>query len=395
MTNKHGKTEKFLVQWRDVMQANYGVPRIVLVGGSGSEVVDADGQTYTDFLGGIATNVIGHANPTVVAAVTSQMMELGHVSNLYAHPRALELATKLRQMSGEDSAKVFFCNSGAEANEAAFKLSRLTGRTKVISMQGAFHGRTMGALALTGQPSKSDPFRPLPGEVIHVPFGDAKAVADSIDEKTAMVIVEPIQGEAGVITPPAGYLTSLRELTRKHGALLAVDEVQTGMGRTGNWFAFQDEGIKPDLITMAKGLGGGLPLGAMIAIGDAADLLQPGSHGSTFGGNPVACAAALATISVIESGELLKSNADLGNYLVNELRKISRISEVRGRGLLIGIGFRGEIAHQVQRLLEKRGFLTNAASAFTIRIAPPFVIMKDDVDRFVAVLTEILKEPTL
>jgi acetylornithine/N-succinyldiaminopimelate aminotransferase len=391
----NAKTEELLSQWRDVMQANYGVPHIALVRGSGCEVVDAAGRTYTDFLGGIATNVLGHAQPAVIAAVTSQMQELGHVSNLYAHPRALELAAKLREMSGEESAKIFFCNSGAEANEAAFKLSRLTGRVKVIAMQGAFHGRTMGALSLTGQPSKADPFRPLPGDVIHVPYGDAKAVADVIDGNTAMVIVEPIQGEAGVITPPAGYLAALRELTRGHGALLAVDEVQTGMGRTGDWFAFQKERISPDVITMAKGLGGGLPLGAMLAMGQASDLLQPGSHGSTFGGNPVACAAALATIFVIEHQGLLLSNKLLGDYLSEKLQKIGRIAEVRGRGLLIGISFRGEIAHQVQMVLEERGFLTNATNAFTIRLAPAFVITKSDIDRFVEALAQTLGELTL
>ena len=395
MSNQSGRTEEFLAQWRDVMQSNYGVPRIALVRGHGAEVIDAEGRTYTDFLGGIATNILGHAHPAIVAAVTSQIQELAHVSNLYAHPRALELAAELRQISGDPTARVFFCNSGAEANEAAFKLSRLTGRTKVIATQGAFHGRTMGALSLTGQPSKADPFRPLPGEVVHVPYGDMKAVEDLIDESTAMVIVEPIQGEAGVVTPPRGYLRALRDLTLKHGALLAVDEVQTGMGRTGDWFAYQAEGITPDVITMAKGLGGGLALGAMLATGQAGDLLQPGSHGSTFGGNPVACAAALATISVIEHDNLLASNRILGEYLVDEIRKMDRIAEVRGRGLLIGIGFRGEIAHQVQLDLEKRGFLTNAASAFTLRLAPPYVITRDDIDRFVIALGETLKELTL
>lgn len=395
MSDQGGRTEEFLAQWRDVMQSNYGVPRIALVRGHGAEVTDAEGRTYTDFLGGIATNILGHAHPAIVAAVISQIQELAHISNFYAHPRALELAAKLRQISGDPTTRVFFCNSGAEANEAAFKLSRLTGRTKVIATQGAFHGRTMGALSLTGQPSKADPFRPLPGDVVHVPYGDVKAVEDLIDESTAMVIVEPIQGEAGVVTPPRGYLRALRDLTLRHGALLTVDEVQTGMGRTGDWFAYQAEGISPDVITMAKGLGGGLALGAMLATGQAGDLLQPGSHGSTFGGNPVACAAALATISVIERDGLLASNRVLGEYLVDEIRKMDRIAEVRGRGLLIGIGFRGEIAHQVQLDLEKRGFLTNAASAFTLRLAPPYVITRDDIDRLIIALGETLKELTL
>ncbi|HUW77332.1 MAG TPA: acetylornithine transaminase [Candidatus Nanopelagicaceae bacterium] len=386
---------ELIAQWNDLMQRNYGSPRIALVSGSGCEVVDADGCTYTDFLGGIATNVLGHANPSVVTAVTRQIQELGHVSNLYAHPKALELAAKLRQVSGDHSARVFFCNSGTEANEAAFKLSRLTGRTKIIAMQGAFHGRTMGALALTGQPSKSDPFRPLPGEVIHVPYGDSNAVARALDTNTAMVIVEPIQGEAGVVAPDPGYLVALREMTRDNGTLLAIDEVQTGMGRTGDWFAFQSEGIEPDVITLAKGLGGGLPLGAMLALGSATDLLGPGSHGSTFGGNPVACAAALATFAVIESESFLDSNTRLGAYLSDQLRMLDRVAEVRGRGLLIGIGFRGEIAHQIQKALEERGFLTNAANAFTIRLAPPYVITEGHIDNFVAALREILKEVAL
>jgi len=395
MTNLRYTTEELLEQWREVMQSNYGVPRIVLVRGSGAEVIDADGRSYTDFLGGIATNALGHAHPAIVAAVTSQIQELSHVSNLYAHPRGLELAAKLRQISGDPTARIFFCNSGAEANEAAFKLSRLTGRTKVIATQDAFHGRTMGALSLTGQPSKSDPFRPLPGDVLHVPYGDIKAISDLIDDSIAMVIVEPIQGEAGVVMPPPGYLTALRELTHKYGVLLAVDEVQTGMGRTGDWFAFQNDGITPDIITMAKGLGGGLPMGAMLALGEAGEFLKPGSHGATFGGNPVACAAALATISVIENESLLKSNSALGEYLVDEIRKIGRVAEVRGRGLLIGISFRGEIAHQVQIDMEQRGFLTNAASAFTLRLAPSYVITLGDIDRFIIALTETLKQLTL
>ncbi len=393
--NSPQSNESLTARWRDVMQSNYGVPRIALVSGSGTQVTDANGRTYTDFLGGIATNLLGHANPAVAEAVAVQVRELGHVSNFFAHPLAIELAEKLRSISGDSSARVFFCNSGAEANEAAFKASRLTGRTKVIAMQGGFHGRTMGALALTGQPSKSEAFRPLPGDVLHVPYGAVQAVADLIDDKTAMVIVEPIQGEAGVITPPIGYLTALRKLCTEHQALLVIDEVQTGMGRTGNWFAFQAEKVKPDIVTMAKGLGGGLPLGAMLAFGPASDLLKPGSHGSTFGGNPIACAAALATISVIEGDELLASNARLGEYLRREIGKLGRVAEVRGQGLLLGVAFQGEIAEQVQFRLEDHGFLTNAANAFTLRLAPPFVITKAEIDLFVEALATILDEVTL
>jgi len=393
--NSSQSNELLTARWHDVMQSNYGVPRIALVHGSGAQVTDANGRTYTDFLGGIATNLLGHANQAVTEAVAAQVKDLGHVSNFFAHPRAIELAEKLRSISGDSSARVFFCNSGAEANEAAFKASRLTGRTKVIAMQGGFHGRTMGALALTGQPSKSDPFRPLPGDVLHVPYGDVPAATDLIDDKTAMVIVEPIQGEAGVVAPPPGYLTALRKLCTERQALLVIDEVQTGMGRTGNWFAFQAENVKPDMVTMAKGLGGGLPLGAMLAFGAARDLLQPGSHGSTFGGNPVACAAALATIAVIERDELLARNTELGEYIRSEIGKLNRVVEVRGRGLLLGVAFQGEIAQQVQLRLEDHGFLTNAANAFTLRLAPPFVITKADIDLFVEALASTLDEVTL
>ena len=305
--------------WNKSLQANYGTPTLELVSGKGATVIDSKGDQYLDFLAGIATNVLGHAHPAVVKAVTKQISTLGHVSNLYAHPNVIALAEKLAKLTGDKSARVFFCNSGAEANEAALKLSRKTGRTRIVATKESFHGRTMGALSLTGQPEKSKAFKPLIKGVTHVPYGDMGAMLKKVNKKSAMVIVEPILGEAGVIVPPHGYLQALRELCDDTGALLVFDCVQTGMGRTGDWFGYEYSGIKPDVITLAKGLGGGLPLGAMIALGGSADLFQPGDHGSTFGGNPVATAAALAVIKTIESKKLLKRVGDIAQNLWSTL----------------------------------------------------------------------------
>src|SRR5262245_35113456 len=283
-------------RWQQSMMDNYGTPPLALVRGEGSVVWDEAGQSYVDLLGGIAVNALGHAHPAVVAAVTRQIGTLGHVSNLFVAEPPVALAELLLALAGRPG-RVFFANSGAEAVEAAFKMSRRTGRTHVVAADGAFHGRTMGALALTGQPSKVDAFRPLPGDVTHVPYGSPTALDAAVSDATAMVILEPIQGENGVVVPPPGYLAAAREITARRGALLVLDEVQTGIGRTGQWFAHQVEGVEPDVVTLAKGLGGGLPIGACLAFGGAADLLTPGSHGSTFGGNPVSCAAALAVLA--------------------------------------------------------------------------------------------------
>ena len=301
-------------RWPSAVMNTYGTPSLALVRGEGTVVVDESGQSYVDMFGGIAVNVLGHAHPAVVEAVSRQVATLGHVSNLYASGPAVALAERLLALAGRPGA-VFLCNSGTEAVEAAFKLSRRTGRTRVVATDGAFHGRTMGALALTGQPAKADPFRPLPGEVTHVPYGDAAALASTVDSRTAMVVLEPIQGENGVIVPPPGYLPAAREITARHGALLVLDEVQTGIGRTGYWYAHQADAVQPDVVTLAKGLGGGLPLGACLAFGEAAGLLTPGSHGSTFGGNPVCCAAALAVLDTIESEGLLDHVKRMGERL--------------------------------------------------------------------------------
>jgi acetylornithine aminotransferase len=376
--------------WNKTFQPNYGIPPISLVKGKGAIVYDADGKKYLDFLGGIATNLLGHAHPAIIKAVTKQISTLSHVSNFYMHPQVLQLAQSLQKMTGDKNSKVFFCNSGAEANEAAIKLSRLTGRTNIVAAHGAFHGRTMGAISLTGQPAKRDPFKPLLRKIKHVNYGDIAALRRAVTSKTAMVILEPIMGEAGVVVPPKGYLKAAREICDKTGALLVIDAVQTGMGRTGTWFGYENEEITPDVITIAKGLGGGLPLGAMIALGRSSNLFKPGDHGSTFGGNPVACAAANATINVIQSKGLLKSNVVLGNLLKSELTKISGISEVRGRGLLIGIVLKTANAKALAADLLNNGVLVNATSDEVIRIAPALIITKKNVMDFVAAFRKSL-----
>jgi acetylornithine aminotransferase len=379
-------------RWSNSIQNNYGSPSIALVKGKGIVVTDADGKQYLDFLGGIATNILGHAHPAIVKAVTKQVSILSHVSNFYVHPNAVELAEKLASMTGDKSAKVFFCQSGAEANEAALKLSRRTGKVRVVAAQGAFHGRTMGALSLTGQPSKREPFLPLVKGVKHVPYGDIEAMRKAVTKKTAMVIIEPIMGEAGVMVPPADYLQELRALCDAKGALLVIDAVQTGMGRTGDWFGYEYSGITPDVITLAKGLGGGLPLGAMIALGKAADLFQPGDHGSTFGGNPVTTAAGLAAIKFIESQKLLKKVEKQGAYLMQELALIPGVSEVRGAGLLLGIELENLKSSDVAGALQKEGVLVNAANATTIRLAPALIVTDVQIKKFITTFKKVMSD---
>ena len=378
--------------WTDVMQLNYGVPEITLVSGKGLTVTDVNKKKYLDFLSGIATNILGHAHPAIVRAVSTQVAKLGHVSNFYSHPSAIALATKLQELTGDNTARVFFCNSGAEANEAALKLSRKTGKTRIVATTGAFHGRTMGALSLTGQESKRAPFRPLLKDIKHVPFGDIGAMRKAVSKKTAMVIIEPILGEAGVITPPEGYLKQLRALCDQHGVLLVFDCVQTGMGRTGHWFGYEHENIRPDVITLAKGIGGGLPLGAMITLGSTAPQFAPGEHGTTFGGNPIAAAAGLAAISVIEKNRLLTQAKSFEKRLKIKISAIRGVREVRGRGLLIGIALDGEYAKDLAAVLSKNGFLVNAPNPDTIRIAPALIVTKVQIDKFIAAFATAMKE---
>ena len=387
MTNK-----TMINRWKSSVQNNYGTPSIALVKGKGLVVTDADGKQYLDFLGGIATNILGHAHPAIVKAVTKQVSTLSHVSNFYVHPHAVELAEKLAAMTGDKSAKVFFCQSGAEANEAALKLSRRTGKVRIVAAQGAFHGRTMGALSLTGQPAKREPFLPLIKGVKHVPFGDIEAMRKAVTKKTAMVIIEPIMGEAGVIVPPADYLRELRALCDAKGALLVIDAVQTGMGRTGDWFGYEYSGITPDVITLAKGLGGGLPLGAMIAFGKAAALFQPGDHGSTFGGNPVTTAAGLAAIKFIETQKILKKVEKQGVYLMQELAVIPGVTEVRGAGLLLGIELETKKASDVALALQNEGVLVNAANPTTIRLAPALIVTDAQLKKFVSIFKKVMSD---
>ena len=379
-------------RWQRSIQDNYGTPTIELVSGKGSVVKDVNGNTYLDFLAGIATNVLGHAHPAIVKSVSKQISTLGHVSNFYAHPNVLELAEKLQKMTGDKSARVFFCNSGAEANEAALKLSRKTGKYKVIATQEAFHGRTMGALSLTGQPSKRNPFKPLIKGVKHLPFGDSGAMKRAINKKTAMVIVEPIMGEAGVIVPPSDYLKNLRQYCDDKGALLVFDCVQTGMGRTGDWFGYEYSGIKPDVITLAKGLGGGLPLGAMIALGPASKLFAAGDHGSTFGGNPVATAAALAVISSIEKEKILSHVDEVSEFLLAELALVQGVTEVRGAGLLIGLTLEKPIAKALTKKCQELGALINAPGESTIRLAPALNLSLKQAEKFVKIFSQAMKE---
>ena len=385
-------TKQTILNWADVMQNNYGTPAISLVSGKGVVVTDANGKKYLDFLGGIATNVLGHAHPVIVRTVSQQIAKLGHVSNFYSHPSGLTLAKKLRDLTGDNTARVFFCNSGAEANEAALKISRKTGRTKIVATTGAFHGRTMGALSLTGQPSKRNPFKPLLKDVKHVEFGDINAMRKVVNKKTAMVIVEPILGEAGVIVPPVGYLKELRNLCSQSGVLLVFDCVQTGMGRTGTWFGFEDEKIRPDVITLAKGLGGGLPLGAMITLGSNSPQFDPGDHGTTFGGNPVAAAAGIAAIDFITKNRLMTAAKSFEKRLKIKLTAIRGVTEVRGRGLLLGIGLDGDYAKALADKLAERGVLVNAPNADTIRIAPALIVSKAQIDKFINIFAQCMSE---
>ncbi|MFF7885120.1 acetylornithine transaminase [Streptomyces sp. NPDC007896] len=387
-----GTNAELTQRWQGALMDNYGTPRLPLVRGEGTRLWDADGKEYLDFVGGIAVNALGHAHPAIVEAVSRQIASLGHVSNLFVAEPPVALAEKLLQLFGREG-RVYFCNSGAEANEGAFKIGRLTGRSHMVATHGGFHGRTMGALALTGQPGKQEPFLPLPGDVTHVPYGDAQALAAAVTEDTALVIIEPIQGENGVVVPPPGYLKAARAITAATGSLLVLDEVQTGIGRTGPWFAYQDhEGVLPDVVTLAKGLGGGLPLGATVAFGRAAELLKPGHHGSTFGGNPVVCAAGLAVLDTIASEGLLENVKAASEKLRGGIESLGNplIDHVRGAGLLLGIVLTEPLAPQVQQAAQDAGLLVNAPAPDVVRLMPPLNLSDDEVDAFLQALPGVL-----
>jgi len=406
-TRGHTTGAEWLSRYSSSLMGVFGTPQRVLVRGAGCLVWDADGKEYLDLLGGIAVNAMGHAHPFVTSVISSQLATLGHVSNFFTSPTQIALAEKLLELTKAPAgSKVFFANSGTEAVEAAFKLARRNSgadasageggivkrRTKIIALEGAFHGRTMGALALTAKAAYRAPFEPLPGGVVHIPFGDIDALLDAVDETTAAVFLEPIQGEAGVRPLPAGYLQAAREATTKAGALLILDEVQTGIGRTGKWLASEDAGIVPDAVTLAKGLGGGFPIGALVTFGpETSSLLTAGQHGTTFGGNPVATAAALATLHAIESQRILDNVRTVGERLRSKLAAVDGVTEVRGEGLLIGFDLDADIAPAVVTAGLDAGFIVNSPGPRTIRLAPPLILTADQADSFIQALPTLLQ----
>ncbi len=378
-------------RWSGALMNNYGVPRVALASGDGAVVTDVDGKQYLDLLGGIAVNILGHRHPAIIDAVTAQLNTLGHVSNLYASEPAVALAEQLLHHLGHPG-RVFLCNSGTEANEAAFKIARLTGRPKIIAAERAFHGRTMGALALTGQPEKRAPFEPMPAGVEFVPYGDIEALDAAVDSDTAAVFLEPIMGESGVVVPPESYLAEARRITAERGALLVLDEVQTGIARTGWFYAHQAAGIVPDVMTLAKGLGGGMPIGACIATGATADLLTPGKHGTTFGGNPVCAAAALAVLRTVEQEDLISHADAVGKSIAAGIEALGHplVDHVRGSGLLLGVVLTDTVAPAVEAAARNAGYLVNAAAPDVIRLAPPLIITEEQAQGFVSALPRIL-----
>jgi len=375
--------------WNNIFLNNYGTPAIELVEGEGVIVKDSQGNIYLDFLSGIAVNSLGHAHAVIVEAVSDQIKKLSHTSNFYANEPAIKLAEKLIAITNFD-AKVFFCNSGTEANEAAIKLSRRTGKKQLIAANNSFHGRTMGSLSITGQSAKQKPFEPLIGDVRFIDI-NTKSGVRKIKKKTAAVFLESIQGEGGVTPCEDDFLQSVRNKTIKSKTLLVMDEVQTGLGRTGKWFGYEESGIKPDVITLAKGLGGGLPMGAMLVTGEAKELFEPGQHGSTFGGNPIVARAAIATIEFIEKENLLENATNMGQLLIKLISQIDEVIEVRGRGLLLGVGLKDIAAKDVELECRKLGLLLNAVNEKTLRLAPAFIVNIDQVKRSAEIIEDAIK----
>ena len=375
--------------WNNIFLNNYGTPTIELVEGEGVVVKDSQGNIYLDFLSGIAVNALGHAHPAVIDAVSKQIRKLSHTSNFYANEPAINLAEKLIAISNLD-AKVFFCNSGAEANEAAIKLSRRTGKKNLIAANNSFHGRTMGSLSITGQLAKQKPFKPLLSDVQFIDI-NSKSGVRKIKRKTAAVFLESIQGEGGVTPCTNEFLKAVRAKTIKTKSLLVMDEVQTGLGRTGQWFGYENAGITPDVVTLAKALGGGLPMGAILVTGDAKELFEPGQHGSTFGGNPVVASAALATIDVIEKENLLENSLNMGELLIKLINQIEGVTEVRGRGLLLGVELTELAAKDVELECRKMGLLLNAVNEKTLRLAPALIVNIEQVKRCSEIIDDAIK----
>ncbi len=381
-------------RWQSVMMDNYGTPPIALDRGAGVRVWDVDGNAYFDFVAGIAVSALGHAHPAIVEAVSGQVARLAHTSNLVMHEPGVRLAERLVELLGLP-ARVFFANSGAEANEAALKLARKhRPGGGFLSCTNSFHGRTMGALSVTGNAAKREPFAPLPGPVSFVDYGDVEALRNAVGDDTAAVIVEPTLGEGGIVPPPAGYLAAVRSICDDAGALMIVDEVQSGIGRTGHWFASQAEGVRPDVLTLAKGLGGGLPIGACLGIGAAGELFKPGDHGSTFGGNPVSAAAALAVLATIEADGLLDSVKGVGEHLAHGVESLGSplVADVRGTGLWRGVGLTGPHAPAIEAAARAHGLLVNAVRPDTLRLAPPLILTSDEVDEALPLLAAALAD---
>lgn len=397
-----GTNAEWTERYAHALMNTFGTPKRVLVRGEGAYVWDADGKRYLDLLAGIAVNALGHAHPTLTAAISAQLGTLGHVSNYFATPVQIALAERLLGLAqAQEGSRVFFTNSGTEANEAAFKMARRTGRPRILALEGSFHGRTMGALAMTSKAVYREPFEPLPGGVEFLPFGDTGALEAAMGDDVAALIVEVVQGEAGVRPLPAGYLAHARKLTAEHGVLLVIDEIQTGIGRTGSWFAFQDPelggGVRPDVVTLAKGLGGGIPVGAVIGFGEhAANLLHAGQHNTTFGGNPVAAAAALATLGVIERDGVMDNVRSVGARFVSALAGVGPIvAEVRAAGLLIAVEFNGPIAGDVADRALEAGFIVNAVTPTAVRLAPPLIVTWEQMSTFVDFLARLSTDPEL
>lgn len=391
-----GSQADLTARYAHALMNTFGPPKRVFVRGEGVHLWDADGTRYLDLLAGLAVNALGHAHPQVLGAISAQLSTLGHVSNFFATPTQIALAERLAGFVTANApgleARVFFTNSGTEANEAGFKISRRTGRTRLVAMEGAFHGRSLGALALTANPAYREPFEPLPGEVVFVPYGDADALAAVVDETVAAVVIEPIQGENGVVEPPSDFLARARAICSASGALLWLDEVQTGIGRCGDWLASTASGVTADIVTFAKGLGNGFPVGACVATGAAASLLGPGSHGTTFGGNPVAAAAGLAVLGIIERDGLLARAVEAGDRLAAGILALGhpQVVGVRGRGLLRGVLLADPVAPAVAEAALEAGFVINAPRPHVLRLAPPLVISDTDLDSFVAALPGLL-----
>jgi acetylornithine/N-succinyldiaminopimelate aminotransferase len=387
-------TELLQDRYGAAMMLTYGMPPVALARGRGCTLWDVDGNSYLDLIAGIAVSALGHAHPALVAAVTEQVGTLAHTSNLYLHERQVELAERLIGLLGTDG-RVFLANSGAEANEAALKLVRRAqgpDRPVIVAAENSFHGRTMGALSLTGKESIRAPFEPFGIDVRFVPYGDTAALAAAVGPECAAVFLEPGLGEGGVVPAPPGYLQAARAACDEAGALLVLDEIQSGIGRTGEWFAHQREGILPDVLTLAKGLGGGLPIGACIGIGRYGSALSKGDHGSTFGGNPVACAAALAVIDTIEKDGLLANATKVGAHLAAGIEAIGHpmVTSVRGTGLWLAFTLPGKAATAVAATAQRAGFLVNAVQPDAVRLAPPLILTAAEADTFTGALPGIL-----